>query len=364
MQNFIHLLELAKGRDETAVFILIIFSTFLFSLLTKKLFSNLLIAILQKVLTRSKFSSDSSNLKPASKSIGMIFVITLTYAATVIFTHLLSDNASRFALLLLISKKVYRVLIIFSVTVLLYSLIPFFIGVFKKVGKKSSDSSNQFVDLFLEKAAKFIVIAIGGIAILGELGVNVNGLITGIGLGGLTFALAAQDTAANIFGGLVIISDRPFLVGDWISTDELEGVVEDISFRSTRIRTFDDALVIVPNSKLSSVAITNWAKMTKRRVNFKVCISYATSEDQLKNILFELKEKLSENPLVFKDSLIVRLDELSMQGINIRIIFYADVTTLSDLKNLQEQINLEILRIMNQHQALFISAGVPAPAPK
>ena len=103
------------------------------------------------------------------------------------------------------------------------------------------------------------MIVLAAIAILSETGTNVTTIITGLGLGGLTFALAAQDTAQNLFGGLVILLDKPFAVDDWISTPNIEGVVEDITFRSTRIRTFPNALVVVPNSSLVSSPITNWS---------------------------------------------------------------------------------------------------------
>ena len=93
----------------------------------------------------------------------------------------------------------------------------------------------------------------------------------------LTVALAAKDSASNLFGGLIIIADKPFAVDDWIETPDLEGVVTDITLRSTRIRTFKDAEVIVPNSTLANSQIINWSRMKKRRVSFHLGLTYGLS---------------------------------------------------------------------------------------
>ncbi|WP_187959447.1 mechanosensitive ion channel domain-containing protein, partial [Bacillus mojavensis] len=85
-------------------------------------------------------------------------------------------------------------------------------------------------------------------------------------LGGLAFALAAKDTISNFFGGIIIITEKPFTIGDWVETSTVTGSVEDITFRSTRFRTAQGALVTVPNSTLSMEAITNWTRMTKRQI--------------------------------------------------------------------------------------------------
>ena len=92
---------------------------------------------------------------------------------------------------------------------------------------------------------------------------RIDGFIAGLGLGGLAFSLAAKDTLSNVFGGLVVILDKPFSIGDWIKTPSVEGTVEDISFRSTKVRTFAQALVTVPNATLANEPVTNWTRMGK-----------------------------------------------------------------------------------------------------
>ena len=129
---------------------------------------------------------------------------------------------------------------------------------------------------FLERIYKAVILLFAGVLVVTEIGYNVNSLIAGLGLGGLTFALAAQDSASNFFGGLVIIFEKPFELGDWISTASLEGSVEDITFRSTKIRTLANALTVVPNSKLCGEPITNWTRMKMRLAQFTLGLTYGT----------------------------------------------------------------------------------------
>ncbi|MFP3359363.1 mechanosensitive ion channel family protein, partial [Planococcus sp. SIMBA_143] len=114
---------------------------------------------------------------------------------------------------------------------------------------------------FFSKALRLIIVAIGISVIAQEFEYDINGFVAGLGIGGLAFALAAKDALANLFGGIIIITEKPFTIGDWIKTPSVEGTIEDISFRSTKVRTFAQALVTVPNATLSNEAITNWSKM-------------------------------------------------------------------------------------------------------
>src|SRR5699024_6731493 len=120
---------------------------------------------------------------------------------------------------------------------------------------------------FLSRALQFIIIAMAISIVLQEFDYHIGGLITGLGIGGLAISLAAKDALANLFGGVVIVTEKPFTINDWIMTPSVEGTVEDISFRSTKVRTFDQALVVVPNATLANEAITNWSKMGKRRIS-------------------------------------------------------------------------------------------------
>ena len=122
----------------------------------------------------------------------------------------------------------------------------------------------------LSKALRFVIIAIAITVILQEFDYEVSGFVAGLGLGGLAISLAAKEALANMLGGIVIITEKPFVIGDWIFTPSIEGTVVEITFRSTKVRTFADALVTMPNDTLVNEPITNWSRMEKRRHTFNL----------------------------------------------------------------------------------------------
>lgn len=360
MSAFKQLLYRSMALGELPVLVLIVLLSFAIAFLLRKLFARFVLRLVSKLIPKSAPQMDLSLLSPATNALEILFVSSMTYAAMQWGSADLLEGSPILLLLLSSMRRVYRLFMIVGCMYLIYALVPLFCAIARRMNKQSAVTNNPFVQTFIERVLRLIIIAIGSVAILGELSINVNGLITGIGLGGLTFALAAQDTASNLFGGLIIISDRPFVIGDWISTPDLEGVVEDISFRSTRVRTFDDALVIVPNNKLSGVAITNWSRMSKRRTSMRVSLSYDTNDHTLAQIVAAIEHTLKERGIIQSDSIIVRVEELGLAAIHLRISFYAHLTALAELKALQESVNLDILRIVHSAGASFAQAQAVA----
>ncbi|MGI5921793.1 MAG: mechanosensitive ion channel family protein [Syntrophomonadaceae bacterium] len=199
---------------------------------------------------------------------------------------------------------------------------------------------------FASKVIRFIIVALAICIVAQEWDYNISGLIAGLGLGGLAFALAAKDTLANLFGGMVIIMDKPFTLGDWISTSRIEGTVENISFRSTRIKTFAQAVVTVPNSTLVNEAITNWSKMGKRRINFSLGLTYDTSSEKLKKCIGAIREMLQAHPEVHEDTIMVCFDKFSDSSLDVLIYFFTKETGWEEHLAVKEDINLKIMNIL------------------
>lgn len=212
---------------------------------------------------------------------------------------------------------------------------------------------------FLSKFLRAVTVLIGLTIVAQEWGYNINGLIAGLGLGGLAVALAAKDALANLFGGVVIITDRPFTVGDWIQTPRVEGVVEDINFRSTRIRTFTDALATVPNSVLANEPITNWSRMGKRRVNFHLGVAFNTPLDKIKKIVSEIKSVLENHPQVEKRTVLVNFDRFGENSLGLFILFYTLPTSLGEHMQVKEEINFSILEILEKEGVSLSSPAGP-----
>lgn len=214
----------------------------------------------------------------------------------------------------------------------------------QKLGKDEDDSMFDF----LLKIVRIVIYIIAGFIVLTLLEINLNGLVAGLGLGGVIITLAAQDTAKNLFGGVVIFLDKPFSVGDWIQMDTYEGTVEDITFRSTRVRTFENSVVNIPNSVISNSSIINWSKMEKRRYKTNLCVELNTPLDKLEKFKKRVEEMLQEREAIFDDSIIVRFDEIKDDGINVLVSSYTDSVDYASFLQQKENINYKIMKILEE----------------
>lgn len=175
-----------------------------------------------------------------------------------------------------------------------------------------------------------------------------SGLVAGLGIGGVILTLAAQDTAKNLFGGLVVFIDKPFVVGDWIQMDTFEGTVEDITFRSTRIRTFENSVVNVPNSIISNASIINWSKMEKRRYKLNLIIELDTPLEKLERFKIRVQDMLQSREAIFDDSIIVKFDTIADNGLNVLVCSYTDSVDYASYLAEKEDINYKIMKILQE----------------
>lgn len=222
-------------------------------------------------------------------------------------------------------------------------------GAESKMSFKTSNAlTGFFTKLFVVLVAIFVACMV-----LSEFNFNITGLLTGLGLGSLTFALAAQDAASNFFAGMIIIVERPFETGDWITTDTVEGTVEDVSFRTTKVRTFANALVIVPNSKLSGSAVTNWTRLKMRQGLFTLRLPYSTPKATLQAVCADITAMLKTHPDVREETVQVRLDKFNDSSIDIFVLFYTKTADIAEFRRVKEDINLKIMDIMAKNNASF-----------
>ncbi len=218
----------------------------------------------------------------------------------------------------------------------------------KRIREKTTKNVEDSMLDFILKIARAIIYIIAGFIVVTLLGINLNGLVAGLGIGGVIVTLAAQDTAKNLFGGLVIFLDKPFVVGDWIEMSPFEGTVEDITFRSTRVRTFENSLVNIPNSVISNSSIINWSKMEKRRYKTNLCIQIDTPLEKLEKFEKRVKEMLQEREGIYDDSIIVKFDEIKDNGINILVCSYTDSIDYPSYLAEKENINCKIMKILRE----------------
>ncbi|MEG2082279.1 MAG: mechanosensitive ion channel family protein [Oscillospiraceae bacterium] len=245
--------------------------------------------------------------------------------------------------------KLFRVCLILVVSISAQN----FVGHITVFVKWLSESKNITVIAFFTKLAKALIIVLTAVILFKEFGYDINGLIAGLGLGGLTFALAAQDTASNFFSGLVILFDKPFAIGDWIAVGAIEGVVEEMNFRSCRVRTFDNALISVPNSKLSSDSVTNWTKMNLRKTKFTVGLVYSTNKDTLQKVCYDITTNLNSYAEIKQDTIMVWFDKFNTSSLDVTIQYHSYPIPLAEHIALKQKVYYMVMDIIHSNDTDF-----------
>jgi len=214
--------------------------------------------------------------------------------------------------------------------------------------KTESDLDDQLLPI----ARKGLRIAIWTLAIvvaLNNAGYNIGAIIAGLGLGGLAFALAAQDSLSHFFGGVVLFTDKPFKINDRIITNEYEGFVKEIGMRSTRIRTLDGRMVTIPNADIANSTIVNVSSEYARKVISDIGLTYSTTAEEMKKATEILKEITAQNPDVDHERTIADFNSFGDFSLNIRFIYYINKKSEKDIYKVKNQINLAILQKFNEN---------------
>jgi MscS family membrane protein len=178
-------------------------------------------------------------------------------------------------------------------------------------------------------------------------------LLAGLGLGGLALALAAQDTAANVFGSVAIMFDNPFKVGDWIKLKDAEGTVEEIGFRSTRIRTFYNSVVTLPNAMIAKEVVDNMGIRPARRIRQIIGITYETPIPMITQFCDEVRYMITNHPQVNADSVTVNFNNFNASSLDILVNFHIRVFTGPEEMELQQKIFIQILEIASRLKVDF-----------
>lgn len=195
-----------------------------------------------------------------------------------------------------------------------------------------------------QKTLVAIFVVIGVLITVQSLGFNVSTILSGLGIGGLAFALAAQDTIANLFGSIVVAIDQPFKVGETVRIGANTGLVEDIGLRSTKIRLIDKSLVILPNKLVSSEAIVNLSRFTQRRVEQVIGLTYDTRPDQMEAIVEEVRQIILAEPTVDVTSVMVFFRDFSASSLDLWIVYLTTGDDFQEGLALRQRVNLAIMR--------------------
>lgn len=309
----------------------------------------LLMRLLKKMTSKTETTIDDELVAALDPPLGW-FVMAFGYYVAFLWLGL-EAGAQGFI------DTVYRVSVIMIVGWALLRCVSILTAMLERMTAHTETQVDDNLVPLVGRVLRFALVAFMVVIVLQEVGLNVAGLVAGIGVGGLALALAAQDTVANWFGAIMIYTDRPFEIGDWIKTPDLEGVVEEIGLRSTRIRTFSKTVVSVPNSKLADAVIDNFSRMPKRRVNFKFGVTYSTTPAMMRETLERCKDILRNEPRVDQTFWLVKFTEFDASSMNILFYFFTNTTDWDEHLAIREDINLAI---MDAIEAIGVQAAFPS----
>ncbi|NOZ00833.1 MAG: mechanosensitive ion channel family protein, partial [Deltaproteobacteria bacterium] len=242
-----------------------------------------------------------------------------------------------------------RVLAAFSVVWLGYRLVDVLADVLAaKAAKTDTKLDDQLVPM-VRKSLKVILVVIGGLFILQNLNVDIGSLLAGLGIGGLAFALAAKDTVANLFGSMMIFLDKPFQIGDWVKIGSTaEGTVEEVGFRSTRIRTFYNSVITVPNARLVDTAVDNMGLRRYRRYSTTLGLTYDTPPEKVQAFCEGVRAIIRALPGMRKDYYLVEFKEYGDSALVIMLYCFMDVPDWGAEVRVRTNLNLEIMRLARE----------------
>ena len=341
MQQINGFIYLVKNLQATQI-VDILIATLIF--IAFKILSPILASIVIKTFTIGVKNKNKVKENPFYDSLKILFKVIGIYVSILFLKQPLNINQDMFGIII----KVLKIISIILIARGLAKSITTKSNIANKLKNKMNKDVDDTMFVFILKIVRGIIYIIATFLISIELGYNLNGLITGLGIGGVIVTLAAQDTAKNIFAGITIFLDKPFIVGDWIQVDSYEGTVEDITFRCTRIRTFENSLVNIPNSVLVNASIINWSRMEKRRYKMNLCIELDTPLEKLEKLETRIYNILQEHEDVIDDSIIVRLNEITDNGINILVYGYTNSVSYATFLEETEAINYKILQVLKE----------------
>ncbi len=249
--------------------------------------------------------------------------------------------------------KIFIVLAYFFAMLIFYKLVDVLGAYLQKAAKRTESTLDDQLVPLVNKSLKIFVIIIGTLFILQNLDMNITALLAGVSIGGLAFALAAQDTIKNLFGSMMIFLDKPFQIGDWIVTNDVDGTVEEVGFRSTKVRTFRNSLITIPNSKLADQSVDNMGAREYRRLSTTIAITYDTHPDKIETFVTGIREIIKAHPHTRKDYFMVELNEMAAYSLNVMVYMFFKAPSWDLELKYKHQVLLSIIKLAEKLKIRF-----------
>lgn len=332
------------------------------ALLARRLITNVVFAVLRKLAARTATTLDDK-----------LFPVLEAPAATFVMV------VGIFASLKVLKLSPQADLYIASGSQVAFSLVLFWaiwrsLAALLSHGTEIAQAKSLGIAAFMPWISKSLLTAFAVVGVLltvQSLGYDVKALLAGLGIGGLAFALAAQDTLANIFGALVVAVDQPFKVGETVRIGTNIGTVEDIGLRSTRIRLIDKSLMVIPNKTVASETITNLSRFTRRRVEQVIGLTYDTTPEQLESLVPEVRRFISSHSEVDAAGVLVFFRDFGASSLDLWCVYEITFPDFAPAMEVRQRINVGLMRILQTRglafafpsQTVYLAGDAPARPP-
>jgi len=296
-----------------------------------------------RLVNKSRLSLLQNQAKLLSRISSLVSLLVSVYLLKT-FLPLLQLNPQLSWLTILIIKMVSAFLIL----LIILRVVDVLAGYFHELTKKTSSKMDEQLLPVLKRGVQLILISFWLIYLLTLFNIDVTALLAGISIGGVAIALAAQDTLKNLFGSFTIFADKPFQIGDWIQFGTVEGTVEEVGFRSTRVRSFENSLMSVPNAKLLDTSVNNYGLRQYRRFKTNISITYDTAPDKIELFVQGLRSIVALHPDTRKDGAEIHLNNMGASSLDILFYMFFDVSNWTDELRARQEVILGILRLAKE----------------
>lgn len=319
------------------------FAVLLVALVLRKVLAHVFTVVIFPFAKKTESRYDDIVIEALRKPLMLlVFIAGLFIAIQILQLPTEPTDLRHFAFALL------KVLITFAVAWACYNLVALLDEWLSQWVDRTESTLDDHLAPFVRKSLRVFIIFLAVLMAIQNLGFSISGILASLGIGGLAVALAAKDTLANVFGSVMIIIDRPFHIGDLVKTKDLEGIVEEVGFRSTKIRTLDGSLISVPNSTITNMAIDNCSRMTARRIRMTIGVAYETTTDQLRQAVEMTRTMLASQEKIDPQRIVVRFTEFGASSLDILVNCYTDATATPEYLAVREEVCLRIMEILEK----------------
>ncbi len=246
------------------------------------------------------------------------------------------------------ADRTFKVVSILVLTWTAFRLIDAVTVLLRELAQRTESRLDDQIVPLVRKGLKTFLGILAFILIAQNLGYSVSGLLAGLGIGGLALAMAAKDTLANLFGSIMILIDRPFHTGDWITFSGGDGVVEEIGLRSTRVRTFAKTVISVPNQALANATVENHSLMPKRRIKFTLGVTYDATVDQVSGLVTNIEDYLKNNSDIDQEFMLVKFTTFNDSSLDLFVYCFTVTTDWTQHLSVRQDVNLKVMTLVGE----------------